>query len=161
MDTAIVRKGALLIGAVIICQGIGLIGSLFTTQKIPTWYATLVKPAFNPPSWLFGPVWICLYLLMGISLFLIFQEKESCARTRALTLFGLQLVMNALWSFLFFGLESPLYGLIGIVLLLIAIILTMGASYRVSRLAAYLFIPYVCWVAFATIVNYFIYIMNP
>lgn len=161
MDTAIVRKGALLIGAIIICQGAGLIGSLFTTQKIPTWYASLVKPAFNPPSWLFGPVWISLYLLMGASLFLLFQEKESCERTRALALFGVQLFLNALWSFLFFGLESPLYGLIGIVLLLIAIILTMGANYRVSRLGAYLLIPYACWVAIATILNYFIYILNP
>lgn len=161
MDTAMMRKIALLIGAIIICQGTGLVGSLFTTQKIPTWYATLVKPPYNPPSWLFGPVWITLYLLMGISLYLLLAERESCERTTALVLFGVQLTLNALWSFLFFGLESPLYGLTGIVILLIAIILTMGASYRISRPATYLFIPYVCWVSFATIVNYSIYVLNP
>lgn len=136
-----------------VCEFAGIIGS------VSTWYSTLIKPDFSPPGWLFGPVWISRYLLMGISLYLIWQKKAE-DKKKSLIIFGIQLILNVCWSFLFFGLKSPLYGLIGILFLLAAIILTIAFSYRVSLYAVIALIPYLVWVSFATILNYVILSLN-
>ena len=133
------------------------IGGLFTASSVSTWYLTLIKPSFNPPSWVFGPVWTILYLLMGISLYLVWIKKFD---KNAFTFFGIQLVLNALWSILFFGLKSPLFAFIEIVLLWIAILITVIYFYRINKISAYLLIPYILWVSFAAILNFAIFILN-
>jgi benzodiazapine receptor len=150
-----------LIVAVLVCQAAGFIGSIFTRPAIPTWYAGLIKPRFMPPDWVFGPVWISLYILMGIAAFLVWRRglHHQVVR-RALAFFGVQLVLNVLWSFLFFGLRSPLAGLIGISILGIAIILTIERFLKASRTAGLLLIPYFLWVSFATGVNLSIWWLN-
>jgi tryptophan-rich sensory protein len=132
----------------------GLIGSLFTAPAIPTWYAELSKPFFGPPNWIFAPVWTTLYILMGIALYRVWAYRGL------VTLFVIHLVFNALWSILFFGLQSPLLGLFDILLLLGLIILMTIKFYRVDRLAAYLLVPYLAWVSFATLLNFSIWWLN-
>jgi tryptophan-rich sensory protein len=150
-----------LIISVLVCQAAGLIGSIFTRPAISTWYAELIKPRFTPPDWVFGPVWISLYLLMGIAAFLVWRRGfHHQVVKRALGIFGVQLVLNALWSFLFFGLRSPLAGVIGIIVLGIAIILTIRSFLAVSRPAGLLLIPYFLWVSFATGLNLSIWWLN-
>jgi benzodiazapine receptor len=150
-----------LILSISICQIAGFIGSIFTTPQIPTWYASLKKPVFNPPNWIFGPVWITLFVLMGISLFLFWREGTSTPHLKAgLPIFALQLALNVLWSVVFFGLKSPLGGLIVIAALWIAILATIIQFSKVSEIASMLLIPYIMWVSFAAILNFMLYHMN-
>ncbi|MEN9405662.1 MAG: hypothetical protein RLY47_621 [Candidatus Parcubacteria bacterium] len=150
-----------LVVAVVVTQLAGIIGSLFTFSAIPTWYATLTKPELNPPSWVFGPVWTTLYLLMGVSAFLIWQKGWARRDVKiALSVYVVQLVFNALWSIVFFGLQSPGLALVVIAALLISIIWTMVLFYKISRPAMYLLIPYILWVSFASYLNYAIYALN-
>ena len=143
------------------CLLAGLIGSFFTTPAIPTWYAALQKPPFTPPSWLFAPAWTTLYILMGISASLVWKEGLSSSLTRkALSIFGIQLLLNALWSIAFFGLKSPLGGIIVIAALWITILFTMFYFFKISRAAGYLLIPYIGWVTFASILNIAIFVLN-
>lgn len=147
--------------AIVICQLAGIIGSLFTTPAIPTWYAGLAKPALNPPSWVFGPVWTFLYALMGIAAFLVWKQGWKRSEVKiALGLFAFQLALNTLWSILFFGLENPAAGLIDIVLMWLAIVATIIAFARVSKTAAWLMLPYLAWVSFATYLNFSIWQLN-
>jgi tryptophan-rich sensory protein len=141
---------------------VGVAGSLFTTaDTLNNWYAKLNKPAFNPPDWVFGPVWTTLYILMGIAAFLVWQKGLDNKLVRvALLCFVVQLALNALWTPLFFGLRSPLAGLIDIVLLLSAIDLTTILFLRISKPAAVLLAPYILWVLFATILNASIFLLN-
>ena len=148
-----------LAASIAVCQFAGIIGSLFTASTVSSWYTTLIKPNFSPPAWLFAPVWVLLYFLMGISLYLIWQNKSKDNK-KSLIIFGIQLILNVCWSFLFFGLKSPLYGLIDILLLLAAIILTVAFSFKISYYAAILLIPYLAWVCFATILNYSVMSLN-
>ncbi len=150
-----------LVSAIVVCQLAGIIGSVFTISSIPTWYAELEKPFFAPPNWLFGPVWLALYTLMGVSLYLVWSRgiDNSSVRT-ALSFFGVQLVLNVLWSVLFFGLRSPLLGLVEIVALWIAIVANIVLFYRISRAAALLLIPYIAWVTIAAALNGFIWSLN-
>lgn len=144
------------------CFGAGFIGSLFTRAAIPNWYILLEKPSFTPPNWLFAPVWFLLYILMGISAFLVWRKGTKVFHVReGLIIFIIQLVLNTLWSYAFFGLKSPLWGLVVIVPLWTAILLTMINFYRVSRTASLLLIPYILWVSYATALNFSIYLMNP
>jgi benzodiazapine receptor len=139
----------------------GGIGSLFTASALDSWYVTLAKPALNPPAWVFGPVWTTLFVLMGIAAFLVWKKVPDDRRGRmALALFGLQLVLNVLWSVLFFGLRSPGAAFIEIVILWGAILATIVAFARVSKPAAWLLLPYILWVSFAGYLNYSIYILN-
>ena len=150
-----------LIISILVCQLAGFVGSIFTRASVSTWYATLNKPSFTPPSWLFGPVWISLYALMGISAFLIWNqglEKEEVKV--ALIFFGIQLVLNAFWSAAFFGLRSPFAGLIVIVALWIFILLTVLYFFRVSSTAGVLLLPYIGWVSFAAVLNVSLFFMN-
>ena len=147
-----------LISSIIICELAGILGSIFTISSVSTWYITLNKPFFNPPSWLFGPVWTALYLLMGISLYLIWTNKKRTKK--ALTIFGIQLILNTLWSILFFGLKTPLFAFIEIIFLWIAIMLSIQYFYKINKTAAYLLIPYILWVSFAAILNFSIFVLN-
>jgi len=150
-----------LIASIVACQLAGVIGSVFTTPAIPTWYAALAKPAFTPPSWLFAPAWITLYLLMGIAASLVWRVGLDQKHVRtALILFLVQLVLNALWSVAFFGLQSPLGGIIVIVLLWVAILLTILKFFRISTAAGALLVPYIAWVTFAATLNAYIYVLN-
>ena len=152
---------ARLVASIIICQGAGLIGSIFTTPAIPTWYAALRKPFFRPPNWLFAPVWITLFTLMGVSAFLVWRKGLSDPQVKvALSIFLVQLLLNTLWSVVFFGLRSPLGGLIVISILWVAILLTILNFFKTSMTAGLLLVPYILWVSFAAVLNLFIWRLN-
>lgn len=147
-----------LIIAILICQSAGWIGALFTTPSIQTWYATINKPSFNPPNWLFAPVWTFLFLTMGIALWLIWLKPK--ANHQALSLFIIQLCLNVLWSILFFGLHRPALALIEILLLWLAILFTIIKFYQIDRWAGLILIPYIAWVSFAAILNFALWRLN-
>jgi translocator protein len=142
----------------LICLGTVLaasaVGSFATVRAIPTWYKGLAKPAFNPPEWLFGPAWMVLYLLMAVAAWLVWKQGLGEAGVKlALAVFLAQLILNALWSILFFGFRSPLAGLVEIVVLWLAILATIVLFFRVSAPAGVLLLPYIAWVTFAAILN--------
>ncbi len=150
-----------LIVSIIICQLAGIIGGLFTSQTIPTWYQTIKKPAFTPPNWIFGPVWTLLYLLMGIALYLVWKSAApGKAKALAVFFFFAQLALNVLWSFLFFFLKNPLAGFIDIIVLWISILVTILLFYPLSKVGALLLVPYILWVTFASVLNYFLWQLN-
>jgi len=151
-----------LISAILICQSAGIIGSIFTSSSLQTWYTTLQLPSFAPPGWFIGIVWIILYTLIGISLYLVWNKGLKNKQVKnSLYLFGLQLILNAVWSILFFGLRSPLLGLIEIVFLWIFIALTILKFYKISKTAGLLLLPYIVWVSIALTLNFYIWRLNP
>jgi benzodiazapine receptor len=141
---------------------VGLVGSIFTnSDTLNNWYANLNKPSFNPPDWVFGPVWTTLYILMGVAVFLVWQKGlDNTVARLAIICFIIQLALNAAWTPLFFGLRSPLAGLVDIILLLFAIDLTTLLFLRISKPAAVFLVPYMLWVLFATILNASIFLTN-
>lgn len=145
--------------SIILAVLIGALGSLFTTSSIETWYTTLTKPSFNPPSWLFAPVWTILYILMGISFWLIWKS-HSPEKKRAMGLFIVQLLLNGIWSPVFFGAHAIGGALALIVLLWAAIVLTILIFKKISKPAAWLLVPYILWVSFATVLNFAIWRLN-
>lgn len=150
-----------LIIAVFVSELAGVVGSIFTISAIPNWYATLTKPALNPPSWIFGPVWTTLYALMGIAAFLIWKNGSGRKDVRkALSVFGLQLVFNASWSVVFFGLQNPAWAFVNIVAIWLAIVWTMILFYKISKPAMWLLAPYILWVSFAGYLNFSILMLN-
>lgn len=156
------RDAIKLVVSIAACQCAGLIGSVFTTPAIPTWYATLQKPFFNPPNWLFAPAWVTLYLLMGIAAFLVWRRGLGQKGVKsALIIFLVQLVLNALWSVVFFGLRSPLWGAVVILALWVAILLTILRFFKISTAAGALLLPYILWVSFASVLNIAILVLNP
>lgn len=148
-----------LLAFVLVCELAGGIGSIFTMDSVRDWYPGLEKPAFNPPSWVFGPVWTALYAMMGASAYLVYESKSE-KKGSALKTFFLQLSLNVLWSIAFFGLRSPLLGLAVIIALWLAIAWTMRSFKAISPAAAYLLIPYIIWVSFAAILNLSIFMLN-
>lgn len=147
--------------AVVGCELVGIATTPIAMAAIPAWYADLEKPFFSPPNWVFGPVWTTLYFLIGVSLFLIWQSKgNKKEKTTALTYFAIQLVLNLLWTPIFFGLQSPIFGLITILLLVFFIIRTMQSFMKISPIAAWILIPYLLWVSFATLLNASIVFLN-
>jgi tryptophan-rich sensory protein len=146
-----------LLVCVAVCLAVGGLGSLWTSAGVKSWYPSLVKPAFTPPGWLFGPVWTGLYVLMGVAAALVWQKVGWNA---ALGLFVAQLVLNALWSLLFFRLQSPLLGLIGIVALWAVLLAAVIAFARIERVAGWLLVPYLLWVSFAAVLNAAIFWLN-
>lgn len=140
--------------------GLGAIAGIFTSKAIPGWYATLNQPVFNPPAWVFGPVWTILYIIMGVSLFLIWKLESGKERNQAMLVFSIQLLLNFGWSFLFFYFKMIGVALIDIVALWIMIIIMLYRFYRLKPLAAYINIPYLLWVTFATVLNAAYFLLN-
>lgn len=150
-----------LVFSIAVCQVAGIFGSFATVPSIPTWYAQLKKPAFNPPNWLFSPVWIALYVLMGISLFLVLRKPIGERGVKiALVFFAVQLVLNSLWSVMFFGLKVPFLAFLEIILLWCMIFFTIFLFSKISKTAAVLLVPYILWVSFASVLNYFLWRLN-
>jgi translocator protein len=150
-----------LVIAVLICETVGIVSGFLSQGSMTTWFASLQKPSWNPPAYLFGPVWTILYLLMGISLWLVWKSgAPEAKKTRAMSVFGIQLFFNFCWSILFFKFQSPALALIDIVLLGLTILITISYFARISRLAAWLLFPYILWVYFATVLNYTIWTTN-
>lgn len=150
-----------LVASLIICQLAGIIGSFFTVPAITSWYATLVKPSFNPPNYLFGPVWFTLYILMGISLYLVWQKKAQKKTREALILFGFHLLLNAAWSILFFGLKNLALAFGEIIILWLFILIVIYKFWKIEPKAGMLLLPYFLWVSFASILSYSIWFLNP
>ena len=149
------------VASILICEGVGLISTPFTIAAIPTWYVTLQKPFFSPPNWVFAPVWTILYFLMGISVYLIWEQGLKKKKVKeALKFFLIQLALNFMWSLFFFGLRAPFLAFIEIVILWLAIFVTIKKFYPLSRLAAYLLVPYLLWVSFAALLNFAIVLLN-
>jgi len=146
--------------SILIVFSFGFIGSLFTTSSITNWYAFINKPLFSPPNWIFGPVWTLLYILMGVSAFLIWQKRDNLKTKPALIFYGIQLILNALWSIIFFGMHNPGLALLEIVILWLFILITLIKFYKINKTAGLLFIPYLAWVSFASILNYAIWMLN-
>jgi benzodiazapine receptor len=150
-----------LFAAIVVCQLAGVAGSFFTFPSVGTWYAGLVKPSFSPPNWVFGPVWIALYALMGVALYIVWQKGPRKKEVRtALAVFGVQLLLNSLWSVVFFGLHLPSVAFFEIVMLWASIAATIFLFYGISRNAAYLLVPYFVWVSFASLLNFSIWMLN-
>jgi tryptophan-rich sensory protein len=154
------RSAAALIVSTGTCLLVGASGSLVTATSVREWYPHIQKPWWTPPSAVFGPVWTVLYLLMGVSAWLIWRNAEGSARRTALLIFVTQLVLNGIWSFLFFGCRSPGWAALEIVLLWSSIVTTVLVFARISRLAAGLLLPYLLWVSYAAALNVAIWNLN-
>jgi translocator protein len=150
-----------LISSILLCELAGMVGGIFTAQSVRIWYPDLQKPSFSPPNWVFAPVWITLYAMMGTSLYLVWKKRpENPGANTAIVLFMVQLLLNVAWSFLFFGLRSPLLGSVEIILLWIAIAATIVRFTRVSALSGVLLVPYLLWVSFAAVLTISIWQLN-
>ena len=149
-----------LVISIIVSEMAGIIGSVFTTPSIAGWYATLVKPSFNPPAWVFGPVWTTLFAMMGVALFLVWKNQTVTSKKMAYRFFFIQLILNVIWSIVFFYHHNPGGALIEIVFLWLAILATIIFFAKISRPAAWLLAPYILWVSFAGFLNYSIWQLN-
>ena len=149
-----------LLVSLILPIGLGSIAGIFTSKEISGWYTSLIKPSFNPPSYLFGPVWTALYILMGVSMFLIWNTPKTELRQKALALFGIQLFFNFWWSILFFSFHTIFLSVINILIIWVLIIYMISLFKKIKPIAAYLQIPYLLWVSFATVLNISIWYLN-
>lgn len=157
MDNSVVK----LIISILACFAAGGIGSLFTFKSIPTWYPGLKKPRYTPPNQAFGPVWTTLYILMGISVYFIWQRGLATDGVLlSFVLFWVQLVLNALWSIIFFGMKSKGGGVVTIIVLWFLILATIITSFQVSIWAGILLIPYILWVSIASYLNVGVWLLN-
>lgn len=149
-----------LVASIAVTAMAGVLGSLATIPNIPTWYAFLHKPWFDPPNWVFGPVWTTLYVLIGISFYLVWTSVSKRNKRLAYTLFGIQLVLNAAWSIVFFGMHQP-WAAVGVIILLLGAIVLMFREFRhFSQKASWLLVPYLVWVSFATVLNIAVAYLN-
>ncbi|MBN1896279.1 MAG: tryptophan-rich sensory protein [Candidatus Aenigmarchaeota archaeon] len=156
-----VESWSKLLFSVIVCNVAGVIGSIFTTPNITTWYATLVKPSFVPPNWVFAPVWTTLFIMMGVSFYFVWEkEKFSRECNRCLKVFTAQLVLNILWSVLFFGAKNLAAAFVEIIILWIFIAYTIRLFWNVDRRSGYLLMPYIAWVSFAALLNLSLWLLN-
>ncbi len=142
------------------CLAAGGLGLIFTRPAVGGWYAALNKPSFNPPNWVFGPVWTVLYVLMAIAVWMVWRVRKSRPVCLALGLFGVQLVLNAAWSLIFFGLHAPLAAMLELALLWVAVALTLVVFWRTARPAGVLLLPYMAWVSFAAVLSAAIAVLN-
>ena len=154
--------------SIAICQSAGIIGSVFTVSAISTWYSTLTKPSFSPPNFVFGPVWITLYTLMGISLYLIWSAYTKAKKGKnkkeiksSLNIFGIHLALNAAWTIIFFGLRNPFLAFLEIIVLWVFILVIIYRFWQIDKRSGYLLIPYLLWVTIAMSLNYNIWRLNP
>ncbi len=139
----------------------GTTAGLFTSAGVNGWYAVAAKPSFNPPNWIFAPVWTTLYILMGISLYLVWKSNAAKnVKQTAIALFAVQLVLNFFWSFIFFSLQQTGWAVVEIAVMWLAILLTILWFAKISKPAAWLLVPYICWVSFATVLNFYIWKLN-
>jgi tryptophan-rich sensory protein len=143
-----------------LCLAVGGVGGFVTNSSVSDWYPALRKPSWNPPAWVFGPVWTALYVMMAIAAWLVWRRRESESVSSALWLFAIQLALNAAWSPLFFGLKNPLAGLLDIVPLCAAILATLISFWKISTVAGMLLLPYWLWVCFAAVLNFTLWRMN-
>jgi len=143
-----------------LCLAVSALGALATASSVNTWYPTLAKPSFNPPNWVFAPVWSALYFMMAIAAWRIWRKPGPTRARKALVLFCVQLALNLIWSLVFFGLRNIGAALGEIVILLIAILATAAAFWRHDRLAGMLFVPYAAWVSYATVLNAALWRLN-
>lgn len=144
-----------------LCFSVAFLGSVFTFSSISTWYAQLNKPFFNPPDWIFGPVWTILYFLMAIAFYIVWdKDVKNKTKEQAIQIFLFQLALNLLWSLVFFGFQNPLLALVVIIALWLSIFMTIKYLYKLAKIAAYLLVPYILWVSFASILNFAIVILN-
>lgn len=140
---------------------VGVVAGIFTSSGVDGWYAVANKPWFNPPNWIFAPVWTTLYILMGIALFLVWRaDADKKLQQTAIILFAVQLTLNFFWSFIFFKLQQPGWALAEIILMWLIILLTILWVGKISPTAAWLLVPYICWVSFAAVLNYSIWQLN-
>jgi len=147
---------------IVLCELAGVLGSVFTVTAIPTWYQTLTRPSFSPPNWIFGPVWTTLYLLMGVAIALVRQRKNRKGSVQsATTLFVVHLFANALWSPLFFGAKNIPLAFVVIGFIWVSLILLIFRFYAIEKKSAYLLLPYLAWISFATVLNYHFWLLNP
>ena len=147
--------------SIALAQAAGIIGSLFTAEGLRSWYDILTKPTWNPPSWVFGPVWVTLYTLMGIAAYFIWERRKSDRRAdRALTLYFVHLTFNAAWSVIFFGIQNVTLAFYWILALDVLIIATLVLFWRIRKAAGLLLLPYLAWTLFATYLNYSISVLN-
>ncbi len=147
--------------SIAITLSIGALGGLATAQSVKTWYPTLHKPSFNPPNWLFGPVWTSLYILIGIAAYLVWMKRDKIVHLpRTVAIYFIQLILNLGWSFIFFYLHEIGFALAEILMLLAVIILNAVMFYRIDKWAGLIFIPYILWVSFASFLTYNIFILN-
>lgn len=146
--------------SILIALSAGFIGSYFTASSVSTWYTTINKPSFSPPNWIFAPVWTALYILMGVAAFLIWRERHHPQAKTALIFYGVQLVLNAFWSIIFFGMSNPGLALIELLVLWVLVLITMVKFYKINRTAGWLLAPYLLWGTFASILNYAIWMLN-
>jgi translocator protein len=149
-----------LIASLAICISAGIIGSMFNSGSIPTWYTSLKKPFFTPPNWVFSPVWAVMFILMGLGLYFLWTNLDKKGAKTALFWFSVQIVLNPLWSILFFGFKSILFAFIEVLFYWLAVFLLIFYSYKVSKKFAYLNIPYIIWVTFAAVLNFSILLLN-
>ena len=151
-----------ILSIVVTCLGVGYFSGIITSSAITTWYPTLIKPSFNPPNWIFAPVWSILYIMMGVAAGLVWDridfEKETVKK--ALLFFAIQLALNILWSYLFFGLKNPMLAGLEIIILWLMIYETYLQFAKINEISGYLFIPYLLWVSFATVLNGSIWWLN-
>lgn len=152
------KQWLVLAGFILLCLAAGAIGGVATTDAIPVWYHGLAKPSWNPPDWLFGPVWTLLYIMMAVAAWLVWRTGDRVGP--ALTLFFAQLAFNLAWSLIFFSLRSPGWALVEVVFLWSSVLLTMLAFFNRHRVAGWLFVPYLAWVSFAAVLNLVIWQMN-
>lgn len=148
------RSSGIALGVILLlCLATGGLGAAWTNLSVATWYADLQKPSWNPPNWVFGPVWTALYVMMAVAAWLVWRERGLSWGKAPLALFAVQLVLNAAWSGLFFGLRNPGLALVEIALLWSAIVATAVSFSRISGWAAGLLVPYLGWVSFAAVLN--------
>ncbi len=150
--------GMMVVVVVTLCAG--LIGNLLSADAITTWYAGLDKPSWNPPNWLFGPVWTILYVLMGVAAYQVWERVKDSSRRAALVVYGVQLVLNASWSIIFFAFRQPGIAFGEIVVMWVAILATIILFWRVRPLAGVLLLPYIAWVTFASALNFAVWQLN-
>jgi translocator protein len=178
------NKSIKFFSSLVICELVGFFGMIFTSPQIEGWYRNLNKPGFNPPNWIFGPVWTIIFVMMGIALYIVWDKKwqpvnkigfenskkinplsrkffsGSWQKANIILIFIFQLILNILWSFLFFAMHLPNFAFFELIMLWFSIIFMIVNFYRVSKQAALLLIPYIVWVSFAGVLNYFIWILN-
>ncbi len=145
---------------VVLCLLVGQVAGYLTLDAVKTWYPGIVKPSFNPPNWVFAPVWIALYIVMGVAAGLVWSAPKSSLRGQAMAVFTVHLLINAAWSLAFFYMHSPLYGLLVIAPLWVLIVYLMALFGRIRPLAAWLLLPYLLWVSFAAVLNTAIFVLN-